>query len=65
LFAIKRGLPVAAEALDEFGVLGLFLAVEILQLAANLNDTGKAGAVFGTELGLFLFQIAAAGVNLL
>ena len=65
LLAIERGLPVAAEALDQFGVLGLFLPVEILQLAANFDDAGKAGAVFGAELGLFLLQIAAAGVNLL
>ncbi len=65
LLAIEGGLPVAAEALDKFGVLGLFLSVEILQLAADLDDAGKAGAVLGAELGLFLFEIAAAGVNLL
>ena len=65
LLAIESGLPVAAEAFDQFRVLGLLLPVEILQLAANFDDARKAGAVFGAELGLFLLQVAAAGVNLL
>ena len=55
LLAVEGGLPVDSEACDQFGVLGLFLPVEILQLAANLDDTGKAGAVFGAELSLLLF----------
>ncbi len=65
LLAIESGLPVAAKALDQFCVFGLLLPVEILQLAADFNDARKAGAVLGAELGLFLLQIAAAGVNLL
>ena len=65
LLAVEGGLPVAAKALDELGVFGLLLAVEILQLAADFNDAGKAGAVFGAELCLFLLEIAAPGVNLL
>ena len=46
-------------------VLGLLLPVEILQLAANLDDAGKVWAVLDAELGLFLFEFAAAGLNLL
>ena len=65
LLAIDGGLPVAAEACDEFGVFGLFLPVEILELAADFDDARKAGPVFGAELGLFLLQIAAPGVNLI
>ncbi len=65
MLAVESGLPVAAEALDEFRVFSLLLPVEILQLTADFNHARKAGAVFGAELRLFLLQIAAAGVNLL
>ncbi len=65
LFAVQRSLPVAAESLNEFRVFRLLLPIEILQLTANLNHARKIGAMFGAELGLFLLQIAAAGVNLL
>ncbi len=53
------------EAFDKFRVLGLFLPVEILQLAANFDDAGKARTVLGAELSLFLLKIATPGVNLL
>ncbi len=34
-------------------------------MAADFDDAGKAGPVFGAELGLFLLQIAAARMKLI
>ena len=65
LLAVDGHLPCAAEALHQPGILGLLLPLQILQLAANLDDAGKVGAVLDVELSLFLFELAALGVNLL
>ena len=65
LFAIGSRLPVAVEAVDEFGVFFLLLAVEILQLPADFDIARKVGAVFGAELRRFLLKIAAARMDLL
>ena len=65
LLAVGSRLPCAAESLHQLGVLGLFLLVQILQQPVNLHHAGKVWTMLDAELGLFLFQIALAGVNLL